>query len=124
MIVVEGPDMITNYKSLYSFHATSLILCTLKQTKIMVTFVSVHIPSKYEASYYTLLLLFLTLKPPFKIHTLKVTTILYSLCTYFHSALFTLSLTLLKLHLRREIFSRIVRNAFQISKFAMDWRKI
>ena len=66
MIVVEGPDMITNYKSLYSFHATSLILCTLKQTKIMVTFVSVHIPSKYEASYYTLLLLFLTLKPLLK----------------------------------------------------------
>ena len=28
---------------------------------------------------------------PFKIPTLKVTTILYSLCTYFHSALFTLS---------------------------------
>lgn len=68
----------------------------------MITFVSVHIPSKYEASYYTILLLFLTLKPPLKYSKRLLLYCIHYVLTF--TLLYSLSLTLLKLHVGGEIF--------------------
>ena len=83
----------------------------------MVTFVSVHIPSKYEASHYTLLLLFLTLKPPLKYSKRLQLYCIHYVLTF--TLFYLLPLTLLKLHLGGKFFHTLLETHFRFQNLRL-----